>query len=106
MYVAAFVILLLLTVAIGGMSLFLTVLVFGHLIIGFEARDILRSELELENYILRAVVSARNLAECEHRYLQVWLPEAKLNHGGNTNKIARVEPEAVIGMFPAQGANL
>lgn len=81
-----------------------------NLIFAFEARDFLRRKYENNDYMLKAVVSGRNLAECELRYLQEWLPDARAYPGQLTvtppvgpqkltNEGAAAEP--VIGMFPS-----
>lgn len=79
-------------------------------IMGFEARDLLRADLEARGYVLRAIVTGRSLAECERRFLNEWLPDARLDQarqnveltgGGGTSKRNYKEP--VIGMFPAHG---
>lgn len=104
-YGGALTIIVLLAAGLSNLSLFLTLLFVGHLIIGFEARDILRAELELRDYVLQAVVSARDLAECEHRYLQTWLPEAKLAHGKAIQQ-QTITQGSVIGMFPEKTTNI
>lgn len=77
-----------------------------NLIFAFEARDFQRRKLERNDYALKAVVSGRNLEECELRYLQEWLPDARVYQGHQTvtppvgpSALARSEP--VIGMFPS-----
>jgi hypothetical protein len=59
------------------------------------------------------VVSGRNLEECERRFLQEWLPDARGQRsrlmamsGAGTplpGSPSRVLGEPVIGMFPAHG---
>jgi hypothetical protein len=79
-------------------------------IMGFEARDIYRTNLEARGYVLRAIVTGGSLEECERRYLREWLPDARLDRArlnaeltasGGTDKRNYKEP--VIGMFPAHG---
>jgi len=85
-----------------------------NLIFAFEARDLHRYALERKGYLLAAIVSGRNLDECERRFLLEWLPGAKAdlahltsmpgmggNAGGGQPKTYMKEP--VIGMFPAHG---
>jgi hypothetical protein len=94
---------------VPGAALFWVYLALS-LIMGFEARDLYRSDLEARGYVLRAVVMGRNLQECELRYLREWLPDAcldrarlnaELTASGGTDKRNYKEP--VIGMFPAHG---
>lgn len=81
-----------------------------NLIFAFEARDFLRRKLERRDYELKGVVSGRDLEECELRYLQEWLPDARAYPGqltvtppiggpALTKNAAQSEP--VIGMFPS-----
>jgi hypothetical protein len=84
-----------------------------NLIFAFEARDLYRGALERRGYTLIGVVSGRNLEECERRFLQEWLPEAR----GQRSRLmamsgtgvalpgtpSRLQGEPVIGMFPAHG---
>lgn len=92
-------------IAWGGLAL--------NLIFAFEARDLYRGALERRGYALIGVVSGRNLEECERRFLQEWLPEAR----GQRSRLmamsgtgvalpgtpSRLQGEPVIGMFPAHG---
>ena len=84
-----------------------------NLIFAFEARDMYRRSLERRGYALTGVVSGRNLDECERRFLEEWLPEAR----GQRSRLmamsatgapmlgtpSRTQSEPVIGMFPAHG---
>ena len=84
-----------------------------NLIFAYEARDLYRRALERKGYGLIGVVSGRNLEECERRFLQEWLPEAR----GQRSRLmamagtgapmlgtpSRLQGEQVIGMFPAHG---
>jgi hypothetical protein len=84
-----------------------------NLIFAYEARDLYRGSLERRGFGLIGVVSGRNLEECERRFLQEWLPEAR----GQRSRLmamsatgtqvsgapSRVLGEPVIGMFPAHG---
>ena len=83
-----------------------------NLIFAFEARDIRRRALEAHGYVLKAVVSGRNLDECERRFLQEWLFDARVDHARRasapglmpaTGALKRLHKEPVIGMFPAHG---
>ena len=86
-----------------------------NLIFAFEARDIYRASLERRGYALRAVVSGRNLEECERRFLMEWLPAANRERERMMSMAATgtlpgggaVQPSGgdvpVIGMFPAHG---
>lgn len=85
-----------------------------NLIFAFEARDIYRASLERRGYVLRAVVSGPNLAECERRFLQEWLPAARREREHFASMAATGAPAGsgiaapsgsvpVIGMFPAHG---
>jgi Protein of unknown function (DUF2628) len=84
-----------------------------NLIFAYEARDLYRGSLERKGYALIGVVSGRNLEECERRFLQEWLPEARGQRsrlmamsGAGTplpGNPSRVLGEPVIGMFPAHG---
>jgi hypothetical protein len=85
-----------------------------NLIFAFEARDIYRAALERRGYVLRAVVSGRNLAECERRFLQEWLPMVRRERDHFASMAATGAPAGggatapsssvpVIGMFPAHG---
>lgn len=113
---------LLLTVAVIGAMTYLGVgqQVIGwgsfviNLIFGFEARDIYRASLERRGYALKGVVSGRNLAECERRFLEEWLPEARSERARMTAMAstgapvggvdpARSQGVPVIGMFPSHG---
>jgi hypothetical protein len=92
-------------IAWGGLAL--------NLIFAFEARDLYRGALERRGYALIGVVSGRNLEECERRFLQEWLPEARgqrsrLMAMSGTGTVLpgtppRLQGEPVIGMFPAHG---
>jgi hypothetical protein len=82
-----------------------------NLIFAFEARDIQRASLERNDYVLKGIVSGRNLAECERRFLMEWLPGARQERdrmvtmastGGPVTGEAR-GTVPVIGMFPAHG---
>lgn len=87
--------------------------VFGvNLIVGFEARDLYRRALEKGGYALRAVVSGRNQDECERRFLEEWLLDARADQVRRANQLGLMLPdgtskpvlrEPVIGMFPAHG---
>ncbi len=83
-----------------------------HLIAGFEARDLYRRALENEGYALRAVVSGRDLDECERRFFGEWLFDARADQARRAASPAHLLPggslkpvhrEPVIGMFPAHG---
>lgn len=85
-----------------------------NLIFAFEARDIYRASLERRDYVLKGVVSARNLAEAERRFLAEWLPEAKRERDRYGKMTATGTPAIsgagqsqgtvpVIGMFPSHG---
>jgi hypothetical protein len=84
-----------------------------NLIFAYEARDLYRGSLERRGYGLIGVVSGRNLEECERRFLQEWLPEARSQRSRlmamSTTGMAlpgtppRLQGEPVIGMFPAHG---
>lgn len=84
-----------------------------NLIFGLEARDIYRAALERRDYVLKGVVSGRNLEECERRFLMEWLPEAKRDRErmaaaaasgyAITGDKAGQQAVPVIGMFPAHG---
>jgi hypothetical protein len=93
-------------IAWGGFAL--------NLIFAFEARDIKRASLERRGYVLKSVVSGRNLQECERRYLMEWLPQARRDReraaltaataatpAGTDGGGAR--PVPIIGMFPSHG---
>lgn len=84
-----------------------------NLIFAFEARDIYRASLERRGYVMKSVVSGRNLEECERRYLMEWLPEARSDRLRMSALSATGAPVAggaaqgsgvpVIGMFPSHG---
>jgi hypothetical protein len=84
-----------------------------NLIFALEARDLYRGSLERKGYGLIGIVSGRNLEECERRFLQEWLPEARgqrsrLMAMSTTGSPIQGAPsrqlgEPVIGMFPAHG---
>lgn len=83
-----------------------------NVVFAFEARDMYRASLERQGYVLKGVVSGRNLEECERRYLMEWLPEAKHDRDrAVTSTLAAPvsgggAPSSgvpVIGMFPAHG---
>lgn len=88
-----------------------------NIIFAFEARDIYRASLERRGYVMKGVVSGRNLEECERRYLMEWLPEARRERdrniatapgasAGTGSAPAGGAPSSgvpVIGMFPAHG---
>jgi len=84
-----------------------------NLIFAYEARDLYRGSLERKGYALLGIVSGRNLDECERRFLQEWLPEARgqrsrlMAMAGTGTPLpgspSRVLGEPVIGMFPAHG---
>ena len=84
-----------------------------NLIFAYEARDLYRGALERRGYQLIGVVSGRNLEECERRFLQEWLPEARgqrsrlMAMSGTGAPVpgtpSRLQGEQVIGMFPAHG---
>jgi hypothetical protein len=84
-----------------------------NLIFAFEARDIHRASLERRGYVLKAVVSGRNLQECERRYLMEWLPQAQRDRERAAQKAAAAAasasteagpaPVPIIGMFPSHG---
>jgi hypothetical protein len=83
-----------------------------NLIFAFEARDIYRASLERRDYVLKGVVSGRNLEECERRFLLEWIPEAQRERermvamastGGTAAEAGRSQSVPVIGMFPAHG---
>jgi Protein of unknown function (DUF2628) len=84
-----------------------------NLIFGFEARDIYRAALERQDYVLKGVVSGRNLEECERRFLLEWLPDSRRERdrmaamaatGASGRGDASRSPSVpVIGMFPAHG---
>ncbi|WP_088346964.1 MULTISPECIES: DUF2628 domain-containing protein [Rhodomicrobium] len=84
-----------------------------NLIFGFEARDIYRASLERRGYVLKGVVSGRNLPETERRFLEEWLPEAQSDRARMTAMAATGAPIGgdparsqgipVIGMFPSHG---
>jgi hypothetical protein len=87
-----------------------------NLIFAFEARDIQRAALERNDYVLKGVVSGRNLAESERRFLMEWLPDARRGRDrmaamAATGSTARSEtgvpvtgPQVpLIGMFPSHG---
>jgi hypothetical protein len=85
-----------------------------NLIFGFEARDIYRASLERRGYVLKGVVSGRNLAEVERRFLEEWLRQARGEHArmsamaSTGAPIGGVDPARsqgvpVIGMFPSHG---
>ncbi len=84
-----------------------------NLIFAFEARDIHRDTLEHRGYVLRGVVSGRNLEEAERRFLLEWLPEARRERErvaamAQTGTPTLANPGKgqsvpVIGMFPAHG---
>ncbi len=86
---------------------------FLNLIFAFEARDIFRASLERRDYVLKGVVSGRNLEECERRFLMEWLPEAKrererlatmaVTGAPAPGNPAKAQGIPVIGMFPAHG---
>lgn len=89
----------------GGWGLFVI-----HLLFGFEARDIYRASLERRGYIMKSIVSGRNLAECEQRYLLEWLPEAKRDGelmataaAADASGQGSPSPIPIIGMFPSHG---
>lgn len=44
------------------------------LLIGFEGNDLRRWRLERKGYVYVASVAGRNMEECEHRFLDAWLP--------------------------------
>ena len=84
-----------------------------NLIFAFEARDIYRASLERRDYVLKGVVSGRNLEESERRFLMEWLPQARrerermasmaLTGTPAAGGTLRSDPVPVIGMFPAHG---
>lgn len=81
-----------------------------NLIFAFEARDIHRASLERRGYVLKAVVSGRNLQECERRYLMEWLPQAQRDRERAAQQAAASAsteggpaPVPIIGMFPSHG---
>jgi hypothetical protein len=84
-----------------------------NLIFGFEARDLYRASLERRDYVLKSVVSGRNLEECEQSFLLEWLPDAKRERdrmsamaatgAPGAGEISRTRSVPVIGMFPAHG---
>ena len=84
-----------------------------NLIFAYEARDLYRGSLERKGYGLIGIVSGRNLEECERRFLQEWLPEARgqrsrlMAMSGTGAPLAgtpsRLAGDQVIGMFPAHG---
>lgn len=86
-----------------------------NLIFAFEARDLYRGSLERRGYVLKAVVSGRNLAECERRYLMEWLPHARRDRERTAAAAASGTGTAIpgsdtgpssvpiIGMFPSHG---
>jgi hypothetical protein len=84
-----------------------------NLIFAFEARDIHRASLERRGYVLKSVVSGRNLQECERRYLMEWLPQAQRDRERAAQKAAAAAasasteggpaPVPIIGMFPSHG---
>lgn len=84
-----------------------------NLIFAFEARDIHRASLERRGYVLKAVVSGRNLQECERRYLMEWLPQAQRDRERAAQQAAAAAasasagggpaPVPIIGMFPSHG---
>ena len=86
---------------------------FLNLIFAFEARDIYRASLERRDHVLAGVVSGRNLAECERRFLMEWLPQVRVQTDRQAVKAIAGTAEAkpatsgsgvpVIGMFPAHG---
>lgn len=84
-----------------------------NLIFAFEARDIQRASYERSGYVLKAVVSGRNLAECEQRFIGEWLPGIKRDRERAATASGTVEAAGggstaptsvpVIGMFPSHG---
>jgi len=84
-----------------------------NLIFAYEARDLYRGSLERRGFGLVGIVSGRTLEECEQRFLQEWLPEARgqrsrlmaMSGTGTATPGAssRLLGEPVIGMFPAHG---
>ena len=83
-----------------------------NLVFAFEARDIYRASLERQGYILKGVVSGRNLAESERRFLMEWLPDARQERdrmaamastGSPVTSGGQLGTVPVIGMFPAHG---
>lgn len=104
-----------LTLALGGLGAGEQALAWAgillNVIFGFEARDIFRASLERRGYVLKGVVSGRNLEECERRYIMEWLPESRREKELMTvgavsfpgGKAATSSGVPVIGMFPAHG---
>jgi hypothetical protein len=83
-----------------------------NLIFAFEARDIYRAALERQGYVMKGIVSGRNLAESERRFLMEWLPGARQDRqrmatvASTGGAVAGEGPRGtvpVIGMFPAHG---
>ena len=82
-----------------------------NLIVGFEARDMLRHDIETRGYVLRDIVSGKSLEECEHQFLRDWfsgamLDKTRLGSGsdfGGPGAGKRSYSEPVIGIFPAHG---
>jgi hypothetical protein len=83
-----------------------------NLIFAFEARDIYRASLERQGYVMKGIVSGRNLVESERRFLMEWLPAARQERermtamastGGPVTGDAPRGSVPVIGMFPAHG---
>ena len=73
-----------------------------NLAFGFEARNIYRAALQRRGYALIGVVTARNLAEAERRFLSEWLPGVQ--PGTGRSAAASVAGEA--GPMPIMGAGM
>jgi hypothetical protein len=69
-----------------------------NLILGLEARNIHRSTLARKGYELIGVVTGRDLADAERRFLSEWLPEA-----GWTTAVTTATPSPFT---PAGGAGM
>ena len=73
-----------------------------NLAFGFEARNIYRAALERRGYALIGVVTARNLAEAERRFLSEWLPGVQ----PSTGRSAAASTAGEAGSMPIMGAGM
>lgn len=97
LYLAAAALLSLAVSSLGGAELWAVLANIGlALFLGFEASTLRRFSLERQHWTEIGTVTGRNLAECERRFFETWLPgqpaiAAARAHGGPPTGLAGME---------------